>query len=154
MLGQSTRKKLENNEWGEYIQKDSNPSQTWHRIRIQANRAINDLITLATKLPDEKQDEVFTYDNVELLFRNILAGSSKLNLRKAKLAELFVRHGIIYFIFEYNKIQSNETLREPVKKELQDAMILCSAIASEIEIKSKEIALPHKCPECGKAIKS
>ena len=72
MLGPSTRKKFVEHNW-EYIQKhDSNPSQTWNRIRGIANTGLRDLALLAEKLPDEKLQEIFTDKNMDTLILRLL----------------------------------------------------------------------------------
>ena len=47
------------------MRQDSNPTQTWNRIRDKANRGINDLILLAQKLPNDKQEELFNINNIK-----------------------------------------------------------------------------------------
>lgn len=147
MLVTQTRKKIISNTWSEMIKKDKNHYQTWDRIRTQAKRAIDDLILLAEKLPEDKRLEIFTDDKTEVLFRYLLPSSFQLDSRKAKLAKLFLQRGIMYFTFEYDKIQPNETLREPIKQKLLETLILCTAISSEIENMEKKKEL-HR-PKCG-----
>jgi hypothetical protein len=47
MLGNGIRKRLTEQNWLSFLKRESNPTQTWHRLRSKANRAINDLILLA-----------------------------------------------------------------------------------------------------------
>ena len=59
MFKKSLRKKLLEHKWVDIMKDDSNPTQTWRRIRDQAIRGLDDLILLAKKLPEEKQQGIF-----------------------------------------------------------------------------------------------
>lgn len=73
MLGKPLRKKLkEHKSWDSATAKDSNPSQTWRRNRDKATRAIDDLGLMASKLDDEKQNEIFTADRLATFIESLL----------------------------------------------------------------------------------
>ena len=72
MLGKPLVKRLSSRNWVDAMKHDSNPTQTWIRTKIKANRAINDLILLANKLPEEKQGEIFDETKVFRLIKSIL----------------------------------------------------------------------------------
>ena len=61
MLKKHMRKKILEHDWLEIEKQESNPTQTWHRLRDMTIRAINDLTLLAQKLPEDKQKEIFTH---------------------------------------------------------------------------------------------
>ncbi|MGC2572782.1 MAG: hypothetical protein WA364_14820, partial [Candidatus Nitrosopolaris sp.] len=67
-----TKKKLSSHDWVDVMKHDSNPTQTWTRTKIKANRAIDHLILLANKLPEEKQGEIFDETKVFRLIKSIL----------------------------------------------------------------------------------
>ena len=52
------RKKINERNWLEIEKQESNPTQMWHRLRDNAKKAINDLILLSQKLPEDKPFDI------------------------------------------------------------------------------------------------
>jgi hypothetical protein len=139
MLRKDMRKKLQEHTWLEIARTNSNPSDTLRRLIDEANRAINDLILLADKLPNNKQAEIFRYDNLNRLLVSVLRGSlddssspSDKNLlgRYAHLSSLLATTGIRFCknIYEHH-IEQNPALKKATVEKLDDATEVCNAIA-------------------------
>src|SRR5690349_7413306 len=86
--------------WLEIEKQESNPTQTWHRLRDNAIKSIHDLTLLAQKLPEDKQKEIFTPTIVDSLINQILYGWREetlkpdiFNPRRAELAARLVKQG-------------------------------------------------------------
>jgi hypothetical protein len=54
------RKKISERNWFDIEKQDSNHTQTWQRLKNHSITAINDLILLANRLPEDKQKEIFS----------------------------------------------------------------------------------------------
>ncbi len=99
---------------------EGNPSQTWLRLRARVRVAIDDLKLLAQKLPDDKQEQVFSYEmfydliscllgnehvtrsfpKSQLLTKTPLSSLTRdenLDPRRTMLALAFVTHGLWKF---------------------------------------------------------
>jgi hypothetical protein len=101
MLGNSVRKRLSEHKWLDLMQRDSNPTQTWKRTRSQAQTAIDDLVLLANSLPDDKQEQIFNYENVNRLITSMLRqpfwidpDHDQLDGRRTQLAALLAEKGL------------------------------------------------------------
>src|SRR5215208_2722323 len=67
------RKKLKEQNWESIMEEESNASQTWKRdIKDKVITVLSDLILLAHKLPNDKQEEIFTIQGVEKLISALL----------------------------------------------------------------------------------
>jgi hypothetical protein len=147
LLPKSTRKKLLEHNWEEIASKDSNPYQTLQRLRGKAIRAVNDLILIAQRLPDESQKEIFNYANIKKLVSAILkeneliAGNSTSidNVRRIELAALLVRLGIMICIEQYQtKIEQDSILNDLTINHLLRARDICNAISFKIRLPQVE----------------
>lgn len=134
MLGKSVYKSFLELNWLEIERKESNPSQFWHRIRDHANRAINELILLANKLPDEKQEQIFNYVNMKELIESVLTKTDDhtipdeelSDVRRTQLAALLVEEGVKVCIKKYKSLFSETpTLAEPIIDQLNKAKGIC-----------------------------
>jgi hypothetical protein len=160
MLGKELRKKLNERKWADIIRKDSNPTQTWHRLRKQANLALNDLALLARKLPDDKQDEIFD-DKIKGFIESILVTdrirdesindpyfdtpvSNNLGYRRTKLAALVVKECIDLCVFQYKQLfRDTPSLNKPIVEHLERSKSMCDDISYKLnltmlELKSRE----------------
>jgi hypothetical protein len=114
MLDRSTRKKLLEHNWLEVARKDSNPSQTPQR------------------LPEKKQEEIFSYTNVNKLLKAILksTGTSDNDARRTQLAGLLVKLGIWICIEQYrSKVEQDSDLNSLTINHLVRARDICDAIS-------------------------
>ena len=150
MLGKPFRKRLLAQNWLNFMRQESNPTQTWHRIRDKANRAISDLILLGEKLPDEKQREIFNEKNVFGLMRSIiwkhdiddiekrLEGSY--DARRTALAKLLVMLGTGVCVDQYKLLMKDTpNLGEPTISQLNQSAAICSDIAYRSELMARDI---------------
>lgn len=65
------RRKLIEHNWLSINEEDTNPTQQWNRIKMQAIRTLRDLALLSDKLPLEKRNELFTNENISPLINSI-----------------------------------------------------------------------------------
>ncbi len=135
MIGKPLRKKLFNHNWLDATRTDSNRSQTWARLRSHVNLALDDLSLLAEHLPNDKQEEIFTYQRVHPLIKKILfqpiweTDHDDRDFRRTYLAAEIAEECITKCIKQYKKIEPNEILTKPVVEKLQEAMEICNQIA-------------------------
>ena len=154
MLGKELRKKLQKHSWEYIIKNDSNPWQTWHRLRSSVNTELNDFVLLANKLPEEKQAEIFSSKKIDKLVQALLLNGSynKSDIRKANIADAFVNRGINHFISQYRDIETDSALNKIATDKLIGAWVLCQSIRSKIGEKSIGKATTIICSNCGKKI--
>jgi hypothetical protein len=148
---------LHEQNWREIARKDMNPSDTLFRFREQSSKAINELILLANKLPNEEHEKIFYYDKIEGLMQAILHGNNEglhyyskatdksiftgddmhhdnnFNSRITHIAALFVREGIKICIGQYKaKIEQDSRLNQATIEKLNNAAEICDAIAFKL----------------------
>ncbi|PWU79354.1 MAG: hypothetical protein DLM72_17845 [Candidatus Nitrosopolaris wilkensis] len=151
MLGNEIKKKLSERNWVDISKHDSNPTQTWHRLRRKAHRALDDLILLAKKLPDDKQQEIFD-DKIKELFSSMLGitnnleemmytpnleyrARNKLDYRRTNLAALVVKEGLLYCIYQHSLLfRDTPTLSEPTVEQLERSMGICNELAYKLHM--------------------
>ncbi len=151
MLGKSLQKKLLTQNWIDVMNHDSNPTQTWHRIREKANRAINHLILLADKMPDEKQQEIFDKEKIFRLMRSILWKNDiddiektfeglSLNGRRTALAETLVMIATEVCVKQYKLLMKDTpNLAEPTISHLTQSAAICRDIAYRSELIERDM---------------
>ena len=145
MLGNSLRKRLSEQNWINIIKEDSNPTQTWNRGRDKVNRGINDIILLAQKLPNDKQEELFNINNIKKIAVYLLQSVEddrdydEIRCTKNTLSGILAEKGLLKCMSQYNKIiQKRPELSEATTTQLQKAISICNAIALEIESRQYE----------------
>jgi hypothetical protein len=143
MLTQTIRKKIREQNWLDIEKHDSNPSQAWRRLKDQAITALNDLILLANKLPEDKQKEIFSPNRIEVFVAQMLDIGEDyqfhdvFNPRKAELASRLVNRGI-----KLNSIQFRESnhdtpsLIEPALDHLRHSVNICNEISYKMRLKN------------------
>ena len=137
------RKQLNEQNWLSIIEEDSNATQTWKRLRDKAITAINDLILLAGKLPDDKQEEIFNKLNIDKLANSILFPLRKdfdyaeYDSRRTRLAAILAEKGIRKCISQTNKIIRPD-LSEDLITALRGSISKCNGIALETEARNVE----------------
>jgi hypothetical protein len=138
MLKKDMRKKLTERKWLEISKRDTNPTQTLHRLKSQANRAINDLVLLAGKLPEDTQAEIFSYKNMEKLIEAIISGHEDTNMqslsefrnRITHISYLLLKSGISVCIGNYtNYVEQDPILYSATVDKLRNAIEVCEAIS-------------------------
>jgi hypothetical protein len=138
MLKKDMRKKLSERKWLNLAKRDTNPTQTLLRLRRQAVRAIDDLVILANKLPEDTQAEIFSYKNLEKLIHAIFGGYedtdartySQFESRKAHISYLLANAGISHCIPNYmNYVEQDPVLNRATVEKLRNAADICEAIA-------------------------
>jgi hypothetical protein len=138
MLQKEMRKKLTERKWLEIEKRDTNPSQTLLRLKRQAVRAINDLVILANKLPEDAQAEIFSYENMKKLMEAIFTehedtdSRTRLDLenRKAHISYLLTKRGTSVCIGLYiNYVEQDPVLNQATVDKLKNAADICEAIA-------------------------
>lgn len=136
------RKQLNEQSWLRIIEEDSNATQTWKRIRGKAITAINDLILLAEKLPDDKQEEIFSKLNIDKLANSILFPLRKdfdydeYDSRRIRLAAILAEKGIRKCISQTSKIARRPEFIEDFIAGLRKSISNCAVIALETEVLS------------------
>jgi hypothetical protein len=138
------RRKLNEQNWLRIIEQDSNATQTWKRLRDKAITAINDLILLAEKLPDDKQEEIFNKHNIDKLANSILLPLRKdfdydeYDSRRTRLAAILAEKGIKKCISQTTKIIRPGLLSEELIPGLRKSISSCNEIAIETEARNVE----------------
>lgn len=132
------RKKLTERKWLEISKRDTNPTQTLHRLKSQANRAINDLVLLARKLPEDTQAEIFSYENMEKLIEAIIGEHEDISMlslsefrnRITHISYLLLKLGISVCIGNYiNYIEQDPVLHSATVDKLRNTIETCEAIS-------------------------
>ena len=143
MLSQPLRKKLYERDWLEIEKQDSNPSQTWRRLRDQSITAISDLILLANKLPEDKQKEIFSPTRIEALIVQILhigifsQSHKDFNSRKSEIAARLIKRGIDLNVNQYvNSSPDTPSLIKPTLDHLRQTINICNDISYKIKLKN------------------
>jgi hypothetical protein len=137
------RKKILEHDWLEIEKQESNPTQTWHRLRQMTIRAIDDLTLLAEKLPEDKQKEIFTHSRIKGLITELLYGGrartySKPDTstpRRAQLAAMLVGEGAGLNSRQFNLLnRDTPSLVEPTNNHLRQAVRICNDISRKLEL--------------------
>jgi hypothetical protein len=137
LLGKPLRRRLSEHNWLDAIRTDSNRYQTWARLRKSANLALDDLSLLAERLPNEKQEEIFTYQRVHALTKNIIwqptweTNHDERDFRRTYLAAEIAEECITKCIKQYKKIEPDEVLAMPLLDKLQESIAACKHIAQK-----------------------
>jgi len=145
LLDKNQRKRLSRQEWADIIKQDSNSSQAWQRIRDKANTVINDLILLSTKLPEEKQREIFHDKNIHKLMRSVVSRPDKIdieqfNARRTSLAATLVWLGTLVCISQYRFLmQDTPDLGKAAISALDQSVAICRDIAYRTELMERDM---------------
>jgi len=138
---------------------EGNPSQTWLRLRARIRVVIDDLKLLAQKLPDDKQEQVFSYEmfydliscllgnehvtrsfpKSQLLTKtplNSLTRDENLDPRRTKLALAFVTHSLWKFKKQCGLMETNRIFLEQLIEPLEQADSICDAIYDKVRSES------------------
>src|SRR5215208_2222819 len=117
----------------------------WRRLRDMAVRAIDDLVILTQKLPEDKQKEIFSPRKINEFITYILClGDSYpypdvFNSRKAELAAKLVERGISLNSYQYRILNSDTpSLVEPTINHLKQSISICKDISRKVELKKIE----------------
>jgi hypothetical protein len=145
MLGKSLSKKLSEQNWEKAMERDSNPTQTWIRTRTKADRALKHLIILANTLPDDKQEKIFSIENMNELIDTILRQPvwaephyDKLDPRRSKLAAVLAEKSLKKCIAQYDKLEEGKAISKRITTHLEESIDICEDIALKTELKRKE----------------
>src|SRR5918996_2380154 len=143
MLSKSVRKNLYEHGWM-WIQKhDINPSQTWQRLKKHSLTAIYDLTLLANKLPEDKQEEIFSPNRIEDLIAQIIyigffsQSHESFNSRKSEIASRLIKRGIDLNIEQYvNSSPETPSLIKPTLDHLKQTVDICSDISYKMRLRN------------------
>ena len=145
MLTSPMRKKIEEQSWLEIENEDSNPTQTWRRLRDQSIEAINDLILLAKKLPEDKQKEIFSPHIIDSFMRQILYLGERhpyqdsFNPRKAEVAAILVSRGIDVNSYQYLRLnEDTPSLVKATVDHLKQCVSVCNDISYKLKLRNIE----------------
>jgi hypothetical protein len=146
MLGKAARSRILERNWLDVEKRESNPYQFWHRIRDQANTGLRDLVLLANKLPEDKQDEIFNYINMKRLVASVLAHPDKPpDVRRTHLAALLVEEGLKVCIEKYESLLSETPqLTEPTIDHLKKTKLYCKEIAYAVDLDERKFVREQK----------
>jgi hypothetical protein len=143
MLTQPMRKKISERNWLDIEKQDSNPSQLWRRLKEESITAINDLILLANRLPDDKQREIFSPTRVEDLITQIIyigffsQSHENFNSRKSEIAARLIKRGIDLIINQYmNTSSETPSLIKPTLDHLNQSVDICNDISYKMKLKN------------------
>src|ERR671919_325541 len=146
MLTQPMRKKISERNWLDIEKQDSNPSQLWRRLKEESIKAINDLILLANRLPDDKQREIFSPTRVEDLITQIIyigffsQSHENFNSRKSEIAARLIKRGIDLIINQYmNTSSETPSLIKPTLDHLNQSVDICNDISYKMKLKNRLI---------------
>lgn len=140
MIHKSTRKKFLEQKFKTIKEQDANWSNTWKNLRKQVNMALGDIKLLAEKLPEKEQSELFDAKILRLLFLAILehrSFESKLDPRRARIAAMMVRIGLMECKVQYGDIEDEEVIRKKIINILDDTSLIISAIENKVYAQSK-----------------
>jgi hypothetical protein len=141
MLGKAMFAKLSKQNWIDAMKKENNPSQTWARTKGKSVRALKELVILADVLPDAKQGEIFSEENVERLVSAILRqpfwndpDHDKIDLRRIRLAAVLAEASLNKCIEKYKtQIESSPALNKHTISQLNDSIDICKQISLRID---------------------
>ena len=152
MLTKATLNKLKKGGWKSIEKNDSNPAQTWHRLRIQINDTLDHLALLAKTLPNDKQEVVFTQEKIWKLASALLTNphSEALEPRRAVLACEFMRAAYDYCNSQYMKIEPHLDLRREITDPIHTGLRMCMAIADKVISRSRV----DVCSNCGQSTRN
>jgi hypothetical protein len=143
MLSKQMRKKLNEHSWLWIEKQESNPSQTWQRLKKQSVTAINDLTLLANKLPEDKQEEIFSPNRIEDLIAQIIhigffsQSHENFNSRKSEIASRLTKRGIDLNIDQYvNSSPETPSLIKPTLDHLKQTVDICSDISYKMRLRN------------------
>src|SRR5918996_3441948 len=146
MLSKSMRKKLNEHSWLWIEKQESNPSQTWQRLKKQSVTAIYDLTLLANKLPEDKQEEIFSPNRIEDLIAQIIyigffsQSHESFNSRKSEIASRLIKRGIDLNIEQYvNSSPETPSLIKPTLDHLKQTVDICSDISYKMRLRNIEV---------------
>ena len=137
------RKRISERNWLDIEKQDSNPSQLWRRLKEESITAINDLILLANRLPDDKQREIFSPTRVEDLITQIIyigffsQSHENFNSRKSEIAARLIKRGIDLIINQYmNTSSETPSLIKPTLDHLNQSVDICNDISYKMKLKN------------------
>ena len=146
LLGGATLKKFYEHNW-EYIQaNESNPSQTWNRIKKHANDALQHLALLSGKLPDEKLQEIFSDGNMDgiilrlLKFHPLWVGfpigrTKELDAWRTHLSTSLLEKCLYFCINQYQLLEEETpALAETNIQLLKQTIKICKDIEKRVEL--------------------
>jgi predicted nucleic acid-binding protein len=125
------------------MEEDSNATQTWKRLKDNAITAITDIILLAEKLPNDKQEEIFNIHNIDKLANSILFPLRKDfdydedDSRRTRLAAILAEKGIRKCISQYSRITRPEFSEDQITG-LRKSISKCNEIALQVELRKAE----------------
>src|SRR5215211_7652082 len=156
MLDKKHKQKLIKNSWDKAFKDHSNRYQAWERIRIQSIKAIDELMLLASRLSDDKQEKIFSYQNIEKFILAVLYKRqineyhlpSKLqnikdtsfdtdDYRRIHICLMLINNCIDYFIKEICKNEEFNIVSGLVKpgiSQLEQSKSICNNIIDTIEL--------------------
>jgi len=133
---------------------DSNPTQTWRRIRDQSIRGLNDLTLLAKKLPDDKQQEIFdnTIGNLisSILGANMLdefyhtpilqySAQNYLDYRRTRLAAILIKEALDWCIYQHRLLfRETPTQNKLIIEQLVASQKICDELAYKVHMTKLE----------------
>lgn len=140
MLNTDTRRRLKEHGWLDIAKKHSNPSMALSRFRTQAIEAIDDLVLMAQKLPEDVIKDIFNHANIKKLASITVRGSdgpaaresgiSVDEVRRIQLAALLVDIGMRTCIELYRtRIEKDSDLNKLNIDHLWRAIEICNAIS-------------------------
>ena len=139
MFSKTVRKRLQEHNWVHIMKTDKNPSQVYRRFRDQAINAIHDLGLLASRLPDDRQYEIFNEETIRPLLKSILLfdkSEDKYKIRNPnlQLASLMVKEGIAYCLSEF-RTQNKDTPESarPTIEQLERSILICNEISRQYQ---------------------
>jgi hypothetical protein len=146
ILSPALTKALQQTDWLAAVENKSNTSQIWTRdVRSKVIKVLDELILLAHKLPNDKQDEVFNENTIArlvgaLLFpRDVDMDYGEMDSRRAKIASTLVHEGLTKLESQYGStIQKRQELNEDLMAGLEKTKRVCNGIALEVQSKQLE----------------
>jgi hypothetical protein len=151
MLGKEQRKSLLQRNWVDIMNQDSNRSQTWQRLRDKAIRAMDDLILLAKKLPDEEQQEIFDNkikafcssilrtNKIEMIPTNLQYAHNRLDYRRTRLAAILVKEALDLCVYQHQLLFSDmPTQNKLTIEQLERTQNICDELAYKLHIRKLE----------------
>ncbi len=145
MFHKNLRKRFLEQNWVDIMKHESNSTQFARRIRDQANAAINDLIILSSKLPEEKLQEIFHNKNIDRLIKSVVSrhvseDNGRSDARRISLAATLVSLGALECISKYSSLMYDTPhLGKPVISTLYQSVAICRDIAYRTELLERDM---------------
>lgn len=128
MLGNRPKKYLREQNWLGLMKEYENPYDAWRKIRISVNNTIDEF-PLLVNLPKEKQEALFTHDNIKKILK-CLTFIDVSHSKKIEIAAQLAIHGLMLCKREYQNLNKDiPDISRLTSEHLDLAIRICNDIS-------------------------